>query len=108
VTVAQAPSPEGDGLPDVSGRYLLLEDEVEFVPHFPFERDVKYRASFHPQALGAPLAAQSLNLEFLIPSAQKAPELTEVTDIFLPAISCQKICFDSMFVFRTRCSADER
>jgi hypothetical protein len=82
VTVAQAPSPEGDGLPDVSGRYLLLEDEVEFVPHFPFERDVKYRASFHPQALGAPLAAQSLNLEFLIPSAQKAPELTEVTDIF--------------------------
>ena len=82
VTVAQAPSPEGHGLPDVSGRYLLFEDEVEFVPHFPFDRDVKYRASFHPQALGAPLAAQSLNLEFLIPSAQKAPELTEVTDIF--------------------------
>jgi|SRR5580658_1893442 hypothetical protein len=81
VTVTQTARPNADSLPDVSGRYLLFEDEVEFVPHFPFDRDVKYRASFNPQALGAPLAAQSLNLEFLIPSEQKPPH-TEVTDIF--------------------------
>ena len=37
VTVAQASSPEGASLPDVSGRYQLFEDEVRFAPHFPFE-----------------------------------------------------------------------
>jgi len=81
VTVAQVPSPEGDRLPDVSGRYLLLEDEVRFIPHLPLERDVKFRATFDPRPLGAPFTAQSLDLEFLIPSEQKPPH-TEVTDIF--------------------------
>jgi hypothetical protein len=82
VTVAQGSRPEGASLPDVSGRYLLFEDEVQFVPHFPFERAVKYRASFDPQLLDAPLTAESLDLEFLIPSEHKAPALTEVTHIF--------------------------
>jgi hypothetical protein len=82
VTVAQISSPEDDSPPNVSGRYLLLEDEVQFIPTFPFERDVKYRASFDPQPLGAPLTAESLNLEFLIPSEQKVPALTEVTHVF--------------------------
>jgi hypothetical protein len=82
VTVAQVPSPERDSLPDVSGRYLLFEDEVQFIPHFPFEKDVKYRASFDPRPLGAPLTAEPLMLEFLIPAKQTAPALTEVTHIF--------------------------
>jgi len=82
VTVAQSPSPSGDSLPDMSGRYLIFEDEVRFLPHFPFERDLKYRASFDPQPLDGPLTAKSLNLEFLIPSEQKTPARTEVTDIF--------------------------
>jgi hypothetical protein len=82
VAVAQVPSPEGDTLPDVSGRYLVFEDEVEFIPHFPFERGVKYCASFDPRPLGAPLTAEPLMLEFLIPAKQTAPVLTEVTHIF--------------------------
>jgi hypothetical protein len=82
VTVAQLPSPEVDSLPDVSGHYLLFEDEVEFVPHFPFESDVKYCASFDLRPLGAPLTAKSLMLEFLIPTERKASAITEVTDIF--------------------------
>jgi hypothetical protein len=82
VTVAQAPSPEGDSLPDVSGRYLLFEDEVQFIPHFPFERDVKYRASFDPRPLGALRMTESLMLEFLIPTEQNPPARTEVTHIF--------------------------
>ena len=82
VTVAQATSPGRDSLPDVSGRYRLFEDEVQFVPHFPFERDVKYHVSFDAQLLGAPLTAESFDLEFLIPSEQKAPALTEVIQIF--------------------------
>jgi hypothetical protein len=82
VTVAQAPSTEGDSLPDVSGRYLLFEDEVQFIPHFPFEKDVKYCASFDPRPLRAPLTAELLVLKFLIPAEPNAPALTEVTDIF--------------------------
>lgn len=82
VTVAQPPSLEGTTVPDVYGRYLLFEDEVRFVPHFPFETDMKYRASFDPQLLGAPLSAESFDLEFLIPSEQKAPAPTEITHIF--------------------------
>jgi hypothetical protein len=82
VSVAQSDSPESGTLPDVSGRYLFFEDEVQFIPHFPFERDVKYRVNFDPRPLGASLTAESLNLEFLIPSEQKAPELTEVTHVF--------------------------
>jgi hypothetical protein len=82
VTVAQEPLPEVGCLPDVSGRYLLFEDEVQFVPHFPFEKEVKYCASFDPRPLGAPFTVDSLNLEFLIPTEQSAPALTEVTHIF--------------------------
>jgi len=82
VTLAQTPSPEANTLPGVSGRYLLFEDEVQFIPHFPFERDVKYRATFNPQPLGASRTAELLNLEFLIRSEQQAPAPTEVTHIY--------------------------
>jgi hypothetical protein len=82
VTVAQVPSPEGDSLPDVSGRYLVFEDEVEFIPHFPFERDVRYCASFDPRPVGVPLTPGSLTLEFLIPAERSASPITEVTHIF--------------------------
>jgi hypothetical protein len=82
VTVAQGPSPEDDSLPDVSGRYLLFEDEVQFIPHFPFEKDVKYRARFDPRPLGAPMTVEPLMSEFLMAREQDAPALTEVTHIF--------------------------
>src|SRR6516165_2171201 len=58
VAVAEAPGPESDRLPDVSGRYLLCEEEVQFLPHFPLERGLKYRLSFDPQPLGAALTAE--------------------------------------------------
>jgi hypothetical protein len=82
VTVAEGSSREVDDLPDVSGRYLLLEQEVEFIPHFPFEKDLKYRARFDPRRLGASLATEPLVLEFLIASEQNAPTFTEVTTVF--------------------------
>src|SRR5262245_11699268 len=46
VVVAETPRLEGDLLPDVAGRYILFDDEVRFVPTFPFDGDVKYRAIF--------------------------------------------------------------
>lgn len=82
VTVAQLSSHEGDDLPDVSGRYLLFENEVQFIPHFPFERGVRYRALFDPQPLGTSLMAKPLTLEFLIPTEENSSPLTEVTHIF--------------------------
>jgi hypothetical protein len=82
VTVAEASLPQGDVVPDVSGRYLLLEDEVQFIPHFPFEKNVKYRATFDPRALGTLLTTEPLNLEFVIPSERGASTLTEVAHIF--------------------------
>src|SRR5579862_6894070 len=82
VTVAQDPSPDGDSFPDVAGRYILLEDQVQFIPHFPFEAGVKYRATFDPRLLGVPCATDSLILDFAIPAEQSASALTEVTHIF--------------------------
>jgi hypothetical protein len=81
VTVDHISSPEAAALPAVSGRYLLLEDEVQFIPHFPFESDIKYRASFDPQWLGNPFA-EPISLEFQIPARQKAPAPAEVKQVF--------------------------
>jgi hypothetical protein len=87
VTVAQDSLPENTGLPDVSGRYLLLEDEVQFFPHFPFERGMKYRFSFDPRSIGEILTDERFDLEFLIPSEQKKCPLTQVRHIF-PSSDC--------------------
>ena len=85
VMVAEVPSP-GDDLPDVSGRYRLYDDELLFIPTFPFDSDVKYRVIFDARSLGFLLAEEPaeepMTLEFVIPSDQKAPAITEVTHIF--------------------------
>jgi hypothetical protein len=81
VTVAQTVAPN-ENLPAMSGRYVLLDEEVQFVPHFPFERDVKYRAVFDPRPLGAPLTREPINLEFILPSEETSVPLTKVTHIF--------------------------
>jgi hypothetical protein len=81
VIVAEAPRLEGGGLPDVAGRYILFDDEVRFVPTFPFDTDVKYRIIFDARPLDF-LTEEPLMVEFVLPSDQKAPELTEVTHIF--------------------------
>jgi hypothetical protein len=82
VTVAEQPSGQNDNLPDVSGRYLVSRDEIEFVPYFPFETGLKYCASFDPRSLGAPGARDLLMLEFLIPRDRSIPSWTEVTRVF--------------------------
>ena len=74
--------PDGEKLPDVSGRYQVLESGLQFIPYFPFERDIKYRAVFDPRPLGASLTTEPFDLEFLIPSEQKVRALTTVTHVF--------------------------
>ena len=82
VTVADGSQPEGDNVPDVSGRYFLYEDELQFIPHFPFEQDLKHRVIFNTGTLGSPTVQESLEFDFLIPSDQKTAALTKVTDLF--------------------------
>jgi hypothetical protein len=55
--------PDGEKLPDVSGRYQVLESGLQFIPYFPFERDIKYRAVFDPRPLGASLTTEPFDLE---------------------------------------------
>jgi hypothetical protein len=82
VALAQAPLSGRDSFPDVSGRYRLLEDEVHFIPHFPFERDVKYRAKFDLRLLDPFQTEAPLTLEFAIPSEHTDFEPSEVTRVF--------------------------
>jgi hypothetical protein len=48
VAVLGAQCAGGEILPDVLGRYELLQDGIRFVPRFPFEPGVRYRATFDP------------------------------------------------------------
>jgi hypothetical protein len=82
VVVADVASPDANRLPSVSGRYLLYDDEVRFIPTFPFDSDVNYRAIFDARPLGSLLTAEPLVAEFLIPSDQGATALTEVAHIY--------------------------
>jgi hypothetical protein len=81
VVVVQAPSSGQDNFPAVSGHYRMFEDEIEFVPHFPFERDVKYLATFDSRLLDPFGTEESLTLEFTVPSVQKVSAPTEVSHI---------------------------
>jgi hypothetical protein len=81
VRVAEAQAPADEDLPDVLGRYQVLETGIRFVPHFPFEAGVCYCASFDTRALGRAEHLGKLTLEFSIPDLPDA-EPTQVTGIF--------------------------
>lgn len=69
-------------LPDVVGRYQVLESGLQFIPYFPFERDVEYRAVFDARPLDASVMVEPLTIKFLIATEQNARALTEVMRIF--------------------------
>jgi hypothetical protein len=81
VTVAGTGAPMGDNLPDVFGRYHVFEDGIRFIPHFPFERGLSYRAHFDPRLLGRPQLSDVLTREFSLPREQGVLP-AEVTHIF--------------------------
>jgi hypothetical protein len=81
VNVVRIGAPIDEDLPDVLGRYLVLEDGVRFTPHFPFERGLRYRASFDPRPLGRPQLSDMLTLEFSLAREQNVLP-TEVKHIF--------------------------
>ena len=100
VTVVHAEVDGGDNLPDILGRHHVLEDGVRFVPHFPFERGLSYRASFDPRPLRHPIFSEVLTREFSLPRDQ-ATVPPEVTQIFPAADDLPEnllrfyVCFSS-------------
>ena len=80
VKVVGAGRPEDEDIPDVFGHYQVLERDLRFVPHFPFEAGVRYRASFDPRPLGSREPSEVLTLEFSLPDKTNAV-LTEVTHV---------------------------
>ena len=70
----------GEDLPDVLGRRRVTEGGVRFIPHFPFESGVRYRASFDPRPLDRTEDSKVLTLEFSLPNQSAEP--ARVTDIF--------------------------
>jgi hypothetical protein len=86
VIVVPTEAPTGDNLPDVFGRYQVLEDGVRFLPHFPFEGGLSYRATFDPRPFGRAELSDVLTLEFSLPREQTALP-AEVKRIF-PSSDC--------------------
>jgi hypothetical protein len=86
VSVDQTGAPSGGNLPNILGRYQLLEGGLRFIPHFPFERGIVYRASFDPRPLGRSELSEVLTIEFSLPKAPSALP-TAVQHIF-PSSDC--------------------
>ena len=81
VTVVRPRAEINDNLPDVFGRHQVLEDGIRFIPHFPFQRGLSYRANFDPRPLGRSKFSEVLTLEFSLTKDQCAVP-TEVKHIF--------------------------
>jgi hypothetical protein len=81
VRVIDAGMPGGEDIPDVFGRHQVLENGIRFIPHFPFDSGIRFRATFDPQPLGRPELSKALTLEFSLPKAMNAMR-TEVKHVF--------------------------
>jgi hypothetical protein len=81
VSVIEPDMPDCDVLPDVLGRYQILAAGVRFIPRFPFEPGIRYRASFDARPLAWAGHLNALTLEFSLPNPTGA-EPTSVTGVF--------------------------
>ena len=86
VAVAQKTCATNSALPDVFGRYQLMEGGVRFTPHFPFEPGIVYRASFDPRPSDRLDISEFQTLEFSLPRTESSLP-TEVQHIF-PSDEC--------------------
>jgi len=81
VRVAEAGAPGGENLPDVLGRYRVLGNGIRFIPHFPFEPGVRFRAAFDPRPLDRPEFSEVATLDFSLPK-QVSTACTEVKHVY--------------------------
>jgi hypothetical protein len=79
--IADARAADVDDLPDISGEREVVGGTVRFIPDFPFEPGVRFRAILDLGALGQPGLAEVLSHEFSFP--KKAPVTEpEVSQVF--------------------------
>jgi hypothetical protein len=81
VRVIGAGAPGDEDLPDVLGRHEVLENGVRFIPHFPFDSGIRFRAIFDPRPLGHPELSEVLTLQFSLPRPMSAVG-TQVKHVF--------------------------
>src|SRR5215469_1290949 len=81
VRVLGAAGAGGEEDPDVYGRYQILQNRLRFMPYFPFEPGVRFRATFDPRPLGRPELSDMLALEFSVPKERSAAR-ARVTQVF--------------------------
>jgi hypothetical protein len=81
VTVAHAGAADVDDLPDISGEREAVGGTVRFIPDFPFEPGVRYRAILDLGALGRLGVGDVLTHEFSFPRAAPGAE-PEVSQVF--------------------------
>jgi hypothetical protein len=81
VKVGEAGDSDDEELPDISGDHEILGDGVRFIPHFPFESGLLFRAILDLRALGQPGLAEVQTLEFSFRRETPAAE-TEVRQVF--------------------------
>ena len=74
--------PHDDARPPIAGRHQVVADGLRFLPHFPPEPGVLYRATFRPELLDDAQAAESISLQFRIPEPQPLLSPTVVERIY--------------------------
>jgi hypothetical protein len=79
--VADASAADVDDLPDISGEREVVGGTVRFIPDFPFEPGVRFRAILDLGALGQPGLVEVLSHEFSFPKEAPVTE-PEVSQVF--------------------------
>jgi hypothetical protein len=100
VRVIGVGGPGNEDLPDIFGLHQVVETGVRFIPHFPFEPGVLFRAIFDAQQLDRPELSEVLTLEFSLPR-DRSPTRTGVMRVFPSCDSLPEnllrfyVCFSS-------------
>jgi hypothetical protein len=81
VRVIETGSPGSENLPDVLGSRQVLGNGIRFIPRFPFDSNVRFRATFDPRPLGRAELLEALTLEFSLPGETNAVR-TRVRHVF--------------------------
>jgi hypothetical protein len=73
VSVAGASSATSADMPDVLGRYTVVDSAVAFTPLFPFDAGRTYRVVFDPSRLPRPTSSAAVSAEVMLPATVGEP-----------------------------------
>jgi hypothetical protein len=81
VRVMGADGQVAEDLPDICGHYQVLRAGIRFTPRFPFDTDIRFRATFDVREINPLELSTSLSLEFSFPSTSEG-DRTQVEHVF--------------------------